>query len=101
MTKLIGRKQIGEVFGTFLTRFETVYHINGQQTVVIDGDKASGTSYCLAILIGVENGKRIKTTIGVYDHDEYVRENNRWLIAKRRSTFATEAEQQDRKTLGQ
>ncbi len=96
-TKLVGRKQIGEVFGAFLGRFETVYHINGQQTVTIDGDKASGTSYCLVILIGVDNGKRIKTTFGVYYHDEYARENNRWLIAKRKSTFAW----QDQKTLGQ
>lgn len=97
VTKLIGRKQIGEVFGAFLGRFETVYHINGQHAVTIEGDKTSGVLYCLVTLIGVDNGKKIKTTIGVYYHDEYVRENNRWLIAKRKSTFAW----QDQKAIGE
>src|SRR5688572_26132923 len=44
---LKGRKQIGETFRAFLAGFETVYHINGQQTVSIQGDKATGTAYCL------------------------------------------------------
>jgi hypothetical protein len=39
------------------------------------------------ILIGTENGKKMKTSIGVYYQDEYVRENRRWLIAIRRSVF--------------
>ena len=60
-TLLTGRKQIGEVFGNFLSGFETVYHINGQQTVTLNGDKASGISYCAVTLIGVENGKKMKT----------------------------------------
>lgn len=85
---LIGRKQIGDAFGGFLSMFEVVYHINGQQTVTLNGNKASGISYCAVTLIGVENGKKMKTSMGVYYNDEYVRENNHWLIAKRKSTFA-------------
>ena len=80
-----------------MKNFEVVYHTNGQQTVTIAGDKASGTSYCLVVLIGTENarpddpvgrGKKMKTTMGVYYYDQYVRENGKWLIAKRQSTFA-------------
>lgn len=85
---LIGRKQIGDAFTAFLSMFETVYHINGQQTVTLNGNKASGVSYCTVTLIGVENGKKMKTSIGVFYNDEYVRENNHWLIEKRKSTFA-------------
>jgi len=85
---LIGRKPIGDVFANFLKNFEVVYHTNGQQTVTITGDNASGTSYCLVVLIGSENGKKMKTTMGVYYYDQYVRENGKWLIAKRQSTFA-------------
>lgn len=88
VTSLNGRKQIGEAFASFLSLFEVVYHINGQQTVTINGDKATGVSYCLVTLIGVENGKKIKTPNGVYYNDEYVRENGNWLIAKKKSTFA-------------
>ena len=96
VTRLNGRKEMEETFGAFLKNFETVYHFNGQQTVTINGDKASGTSYCLVTLIGVENGKKMKTTIGVYYQDEYIRENNRWLIAKRKSKFDCE----DKEELG-
>ena len=85
---LIGRKQIGDAFANFLKNFEVVYHTNGQQTVNITGDKASGTSYCLVVLIGSENGRKMKTMMGVYYFDQYVRENGKWLIAKRQSTFA-------------
>ncbi len=96
VTKLKGRKETENAFGNFLKNFETVYHFNGQQTVKINGDKASGISYCLVTLIGTENGKKMKTTIGVYYQDEYVRENNRWLIAKRTSVF----DWQDKQELG-
>ena len=85
-----------EAFGAFLSNFETVYHFNGQQTVKINGDRATGTSYCLVTLIGTENGKKMKTNIGVIYQDEYVRENNRWLIAKRTSVF----DWQDKRELG-
>jgi len=77
--------------------FETVYHFNGQQTVTLNGDKASGVSDCMVTLIGNENGKKMKTTIGIYYQDEYVRENDRWLIARRRSVFDWE----DKRELGQ
>ena len=91
---LVGRKQIGDAFANFLSLFETVYHINGQQTVTLNGDKASGISYCAVTLIGVENGKKMKTSFGIYYNDEYVRQNNHWLIAKRTSTFAWQDKQE-------
>jgi len=84
---LSGRKQIGDAFGAYLSTFETVYHINGQQSVTLKGDKASGISYCLVTLIGTENGKKMKTTMGVYYKDEFVKENGHWLISKRTSNF--------------
>ena len=95
--KLTGRKEMEERFGAFLKNFETVYHFNGQQTVTISGDKATGVSYCMVTLIGVEGGRKMKTSIGVYYHDEYARENGRWLISKRRSVFDWE----DKRELGQ
>ncbi|MGO7591709.1 nuclear transport factor 2 family protein [Rhizobium leguminosarum] len=82
-----GRKAIGDAFGGYLANFETVYHINGQQTVELNGDTATGTAYCLVVLIADENGKRIKNTAGVTYHDEYIRRDGQWLIAKRTSHF--------------
>lgn len=93
VANLKGRQQIGDIFGAFLKNFETVYHFNGQQVLKLNGDKANGTSYCLVTLIGIENGKRTKTNFGVTYHDEFVRINNQWLIAKRKSTFEWEDKQ--------
>ncbi|MFV8377044.1 nuclear transport factor 2 family protein [Flavobacterium sp. LB1P71] len=86
-TIFTGRKQIGEAFAGFLNLFDVVYHINGQQTVTLNGNMASGISYCQVVLIGTENNKKMKTTMGVIYHDDYVKENGHWLINKRQSNF--------------
>lgn len=85
--KLKGRKEMAEAFGNFLKDFDTVYHFNGQQVVTIAGDQASGTCYCLITLIGNENGRKMKTTIGAVYQDSYVRADDRWLVAKRVGDF--------------
>ncbi|KFF03202.1 nuclear transport factor 2 family protein [Flavobacterium reichenbachii] len=85
--KLKGRKEMESAFESFLSEIEIVYHFNGQQVVVIDGDAATGTCYCLITLIGDEGGKKLKTTIGAIYYDDYIREENRWLIAKRIGNF--------------
>lgn len=85
--KLKGRKEMAEAFDNFLKDFETIYHFNGQQVLTIDGDEALGTCYCLITLIGKENGKKTKSTIGAIYKDDYIRIGNHWLIAKREGTF--------------
>ena len=84
---LKGRKELAARFKAFLDKFEVVYHINGQQTVKIDGDKASGIAYCQVVLVNMENGRKIITTQGVRYKDEYVCQNGKWLINKRISHF--------------
>ena len=84
---LKGRKQIGDAFSAFLANFQTVYHMNGQQAVTLAGDKATGTSYCLVVLIGTQGDKTFRQTMGVTYDDEYVRRGGAWLIAKRTSHF--------------
>ena len=88
VSALKGRQQIGAAFAAYLSNFSTVYHHNGQQTLTLAGDKATGVSYCLVTLIGDEKGQKVTTASGVIYQDEYVRANGRWLIARRTSTFA-------------
>lgn len=57
-----GRKEIEEGCAAFLALFDTVYHMNGQQVVEVDGDHAKGTAYCQVVLIGLNDGKRVQTT---------------------------------------
>jgi hypothetical protein len=83
-SKLEGRKQIDDVFGSFLANFKTVYHMNGQHTVTIEGEKATGILYCLTVLISPDN---VKTTFGIRYNDEYTLVDGKWLISRRRSNF--------------
>lgn len=85
--KIEGRKEMGQAFENFLQEMETVCHFNGQQVVEIDGDNAKGTCYCLITLIGNENGKKVKTTVGATYEDEYICTNNQWLVSKRVGYF--------------
>lgn len=84
---LNGQQQILEAFSGYLSQFSVVYHINGQQTVVISENTANGIAYCQVTLIKEENGQRIKQTSGVRYHDHYVFQNGKWLIAERLSNF--------------
>ena len=82
-----GREEISKVFSGFIANFETMYHMNGQFTVDIDGDKAASTHYCLVFLVGEADGKKFNNTNGVIYRDEYVRCHEQWLISKRVARF--------------
>jgi hypothetical protein len=92
--KLQGRKAMAEAFGVFLKDFDTIYHFNGQQVVTVNGNMAAGTVYCTVTLIGNEQGKKVKTTIGAVYRDDYVREDDQWLIAGRIGNFAWQDKQE-------
>lgn len=85
--ELKGRKQIAEVFGNFLATQETIYHMNGQQTVTLNGDSATGISYCQVAMIAIVDGKRMITQQGVRYNDEYQKIDGRWYIKNRISYF--------------
>lgn len=93
---LHGRQEIEDTFTAFLKDFETSYHFNGQQTVILNDNTATGIAYCTVTLIGVENGKNMKTTFGIHYNDEYTRVNNQWQISRRKSIFGW----QDKAELG-
>ncbi len=78
-----GKKEIEKAFADYLALFDIVYHLNGQQTVEIKGDHATGISYCFVTLIG--DGK--KNQSGLRYNDTYVKQNGKWLIKKRVSDF--------------
>lgn len=90
---LKGRKELAERFKAFLDQFTTVYHINGQQTVKIDGNKATGIAYAQVVLVSEKKGKKTILTQGVRYNDEYVKTNGKWLINKRISHFEWSKEQ--------
>ena len=94
---LKGRKEIEDTFTGFMATFETSYHINGQHTAELDGNRATAVHYCLVVLISTVDGKRTRSTNGVRYKDEYVRQGDRWLISKRTSHFTW----RDQQAIGQ
>src|SRR4029078_55502 len=55
---LQGRDALTPVFAD-LNRYDTTTHFNGQSTVTIDGDHATGESYTIAHHLFTEDGKRM------------------------------------------
>lgn len=86
--KAEGREQIGMSFQNFLDLHEIVYHSNGQQTLDIDGDKATGVSYCTVTMIRKnEDGSRNKSHMLTRYNDSYVKVDGKWLIKERTTHF--------------
>lgn len=87
-SELKGRKEIEESCAEYLALFDTVYHMNGQQLVDIEGNSAKGRAYCQVVLIGKnEEGTSVQNMQGVWYEDEYVKKDGKWLIEKRTSHF--------------
>lgn len=88
ISKQTGREKIEHACQSFLSLFDIVYHMNGQQVVQVEGEKAKGKSYCMVMLIGKnEEGKTVKNLQGVWYEDEYAKEEGKWKIAARNSYF--------------
>ncbi len=60
-------------------------HFNGPSTVSLDGDRATGESYCLAHHLSVgDDGQRTMMIASIRYLDGFVRQGGQWLFAERR-----------------
>ena len=55
--ELHGRESLAPVFDN-LNTYQATMHFNGQSTVVLDGDRATGESYCIAHHLYEVDGQR-------------------------------------------
>jgi ketosteroid isomerase-like protein len=81
--ELNGREALTPVFED-LNRYETTTHFNGQSTVVLEGDRASGESYCLAHHLYTEDGERKLMVASLRYLDTFVKRDGAWLFAERK-----------------
>ncbi|WP_051020754.1 nuclear transport factor 2 family protein [Nocardia araoensis] len=81
---LRGRDAIVPVFDN-LNTYATTTHFNGQSTIELDGDRATGESYCLAHHISFdEAGQRSLMIASIRYLDQFVKQADEWLFAERR-----------------
>jgi len=82
--ELHGRDALAPVFDD-LNSYLTTTHFNGQSTVVLHDERATGESYCLAHHLSVgEDGLRTMMIASLRYLDEFVKHNGVWLFAVRR-----------------
>jgi hypothetical protein len=78
-----GRANLAPVFG-HLNTYEATTHFNGQSTIVLDGDRATGESYCLAHHVKLENGNRTLMVASIRYLDDFVKIGDEWYFSERK-----------------
>ena len=80
---LQGREALTPVFAD-LNRYEATTHFNGQSTVALDGDQATGESYTIAHHLFTEAGSRKIMIASLRYLDTFVKIEQRWYFAERK-----------------
>jgi SnoaL-like domain len=80
---LHGRESLTPVFEN-LNTYEATTHFNGQSTIVLDGDRATGESYCLAHHIYSSDGERKLMIASLRYRDTFSKEGATWRFEERR-----------------
>jgi ketosteroid isomerase-like protein len=79
---LDGREALTPVFDA-LNRYWATMHFNGQSTITLDGDRATGESYCIAHHLFNESGERKLMVAWLRYDDAFVKIDGAWLFAER------------------
>jgi hypothetical protein len=81
--ELTGREALTPVFDE-LNNYEVTTHFNGQSAVALDGDRATGESYCLAHHLFSDGGERKLMIASLRYHDTFIKEEGTWRFGERR-----------------
>ncbi|WP_250005049.1 nuclear transport factor 2 family protein [Actinoplanes sp. M2I2] len=79
-----GRDNLIQAFESLMTRYAVTTYLNGQSTVAVDGESATGETYCLAHHLYERDGVRTLLIMAIRYLDTFVRTGRGWLIADRR-----------------
>ena len=79
---LDGREALTPVFDD-LNRYQATMHFNGQSTIALEGDRASGESYCIAHHLSAAGDERTLMVAYLRYHDTFAKVDGAWLFAER------------------
>jgi ketosteroid isomerase-like protein len=77
------RADLAPVF-EHLKTYEATTHFNGQSTIALNGDHATGESYCLAHHVQVVDGARTLMVASIRYLDRFVKTKGGWLFSERK-----------------
>ena len=80
---LQGRESLTPVFAD-LNRYEATMHFNGQSTVTLDGDRATGESYTIAHHVFTDEGDRKMMVAWLRYLDVFAKIDGSWYFGKRK-----------------
>jgi hypothetical protein len=80
---LEGREALTPVFSD-LNRYDVTTHFNGQSTIDLDGDRATGESYTIAHHLYSEDGVRMIMIASLRYLDTFAKLDGRWYFAERK-----------------
>ena len=80
---LRGRAALAPVFDE-LNTYEPTMHFNGQSSTVLDGDHASGVTYCLAHHVKVDGSARSLMIAAIRYLDTLVKHDGTWFFSQRK-----------------
>ena len=79
---LEGREALTPVFDD-LNRYEVTTHFNGQSTVTLEGNRATGENYTIAHHVYTEDGDRKIMVASLRYLDTFAKVDGRWYFAER------------------
>jgi SnoaL-like domain len=77
-----GREELTPVFDD-LNRYEATTHFNGQSTIALDGERATGESYTIAHHVYTEDGMRKIMIASLRYLDTFTKHDGLWYFAER------------------
>jgi hypothetical protein len=80
---LDGREALTPIFDD-LDRYEVTTHFNGQSTIAVDGNRATGESYTLAHHLYTDAGKRMIMIASLRYLDSFAKVDGRWYFSERK-----------------
>jgi hypothetical protein len=79
---LEGREALAPVFAD-LNRYDVTTHFNGQSSITIEGDRATGESYTIAHHLYSADGVRMIMVASLRYLDTFAKLDGRWYFAER------------------
>ena len=80
---LHGRDALAPIFED-LNQYQTTTHFNGQSTIRLEGDRATGESYCIAHHLKLDGDNRTLMLASIRYLDQFVKKDGAWLFAERK-----------------